>query len=332
MPYGQSDYDTVAKLLAPTPERVATAKEWLAENRLHLSGWSVEGARSEFVAAQDVALEGDFNYMDPAGQDRLIPHWQWVNALRYAIYDLERAGIIVSVVNARFTYDQPFSRLFSIETPQVPLGEAGQQTTPTDFATVILSTQYEPSLMAAAERDHRLALYDADLFLRRANLAAFDDRVKRCVEEALACYSNDLFLAAANMLGAASEAAWYQVGEALTSRRDPSRRLTDELAKPYPSIAAIQSYIAEDLRGRGVRKGIIDSLIQTATYWRDVRNYGMHAGEFESGDFTESSVAVQLMGATGYFAQLASVLSDAREPNSRSAHSEENKINSTPSE
>jgi hypothetical protein len=143
------------------------------------------------------------------------------------------------------------------------------------------------AIVETARRSQRLELYDADLFMFKAELDVFDERVRRCVEEALACYRNDLFLAGANMLGAASEAAWHQIAEKMAAAGLAGTNLTRELAEVNPSIARVQQHALDDLRQIGggdfqerfgFARSALRSIGEVARFWRDLRNYGMHPG------------------------------------------------------
>lgn len=314
----QQQLDDITARLVPTPERVATAKAWLRENKLaHGLGVSPEGAGREFALAQGVEDPSRGDPQDPAMQGQFVQWWEWVLALREAIHDFHRLGFLVPT----FQFDrkerpQNLDGLFDFECPQIPLGEPGEKNRPTPFPAVVLYKGYSPSVMDAAELAHRLELYDSDLYANAADLSAFDERARRCVEEALVCYRADLFLAAGNMLGAASEAAWYEVADRMQGQGVAGSDLKAELGKIAPSIAAIQRHVVEDLRGLsdfrskfGMPVGVLSSLAQGAEYWRDIRNYGMHPrGTFGPDSFTQAAIAVQLQGATEYFKKLATIL------------------------
>jgi hypothetical protein len=316
MTYTQKDYNEVRELLAPTPERVATAKAWLAERLRSNPDANVGGAlATEFVAAQGIEPEQP-DSRDPAGQSYLIPFWQWAGALRYAIHDFHRAGLITPT--DEWDPKQTRPEFLDVQCPLIALGEAGDNERGTPFPAVVLHRNYAISVMGAAEREHRLELYDADLYMARARIDRFDDRARRCIEEALACYRSDLFLAAANMLGAASEAVWHALAEQIVAQGLGGKKLIDELAKPFPSIAAVQTNATDDLKGLSapdflarfsMPRSTLDSLAEVARYWRDVRNFGMHpAGALGPEAYSQSSVGVQMMGATEYFDRLAQIM------------------------
>jgi len=318
MTYTQADYQTVLELVTPTPERVATAKAWIAEHRSDHAQWGPEGAESEFAVSQGELDPAQINSRDPANQDQMIRWTQWAGAFRSAISEFERAGLLVPVFQS--TPDSPAQSGWGFFTRSVgvPLGSPGENVTPSPLPLPLIYAMYAWSPLTETEKKRRLELYDADLYMVKANLQKFEERAQRCVSEALACYRSDLFLASADMLGAASEAAWHELAEAMVADGLGKAQLQAELARPSPSIAQIQKLAIEDLRRLspsdflarfGLQRSIVDSLGDIARYWRDVRNYGMHpAGAVAPETFSESSVGVQLMGATAYFEKLSSIL------------------------
>lgn len=76
-----------------------------------------------------------------------------------------------------------------------------------------------------------LQFFDPDLFSRSAE-ELLGPRGRRCVSEAIAAHHHGLYLTAANMLGAAGEAAWFAVGELL---RDREARSQTSWTKTAPS-------------------------------------------------------------------------------------------------
>lgn len=312
----QEQLNRIEARLRPSPERVATAKAWLAENKL-AKGLPVspEGASTEFAAAQGVegSREDD---QDPANQEAFVAWWEWAVAMREAIHDFHLRGFLTPT--AQFSRKEPpgIEGFLDLSCPQIPIGEPGERNRATPFPAPVLYKGYAPSITEHAEQEHRLELYDSDLYANAADLSAFDDRARRCVEEALVCYRADLFLAAGNMLGAASEAVWYEIANAMLDKGLVGSGLKSELGKDAPGIAAVQRQVVVDLQALsnfrskfGMPVGVLKSLAQGAEYWRDVRNYGMHPrGTFGPDSFTQAAIAVQLQGATEYFKKLATIL------------------------
>lgn len=120
------------------------------------------------------------------------------------------------------------------------------------------------------------------------------------------------------MLGAASEAAWHQLAEKMVGTGLAGTNLSRELQEVSPSIARVQQHTLADLRqvGRtdfeqrfGFARSALDSVAEVARFWRDLRNYGMHpAGALAPETFSQASLAVEIMGASGYLGKLASIL------------------------
>lgn len=318
MTYDQADWGKVAEVLRPTPERLATAKAWLVE-RLNERGSIGVGVASEYAMESEAAYpynDPAINPQDPVNQEQVIAYWQPLLDMRYAIHDFVQRGLLVATVQG-ISRDSP--PIWDTEGPRLALGQPGQQVQETPFPTVpLLSGEYRWSIIDGAERGARLELYDADLFMRKAELDVFDERVRRCIEEGLACYRDDLFLAAANMLGAASEAAWHQLAEKMVAAGVGGPKLSGEVQQVSPGIARIQQFALSDLREMkaadfeakfGFLRSALDSVEEVARFWRDLRNYGMHpAGALAPETFSQASLAVEIMGASGYLGRLASVV------------------------
>jgi hypothetical protein len=95
-------------------------------------------------------------------------------------------------------------------------------------------------------------------------------RGQLCWQEALDALRRGLYLAAANMAGAASEAAWYSVGEQLRSHDAALGKALDE-----DGTARVITRSIEVLRRLKAAQNI-DELHAHAAYLRDLRNYGLH--------------------------------------------------------
>jgi len=130
----------------------------------------------------------------------------------------------------------------------------------------------------------------------------------RCIDEALRAHRRGLHLAAVNMLGAASEAAWYALGERL-------RGDTGQLAKALEDertavIRLVHDQLVQSKPG-GATRETLEELRSHATYLRDLRNYGSHPRGRISGDlehhFTEHATALTFMASHRYFMRLADI-------------------------
>lgn len=173
-----------------------------------------------------------------------------------------------------------------------------------------------PKLAPAYILMHRLRDRDQPAFLEES---AYTDGIEdllgerglRCISEALAAHRRGLHLAAVNMLGAASEAAWYAIGERL---RDGSPALAVSLDEGR--TAQVLRLVADNLEkvkydnGRPARTDV-GELRVTAIHLRDLRNYGLHPRDDISTShepaFTEAGAALLTLQANRYFHRLREV-------------------------
>jgi len=134
-------------------------------------------------------------------------------------------------------------------------------------------------------------------------------RGERCIAEALRAHRRGLHLAALNMLGAASEAAWYALGERLRDRSPQLARALDE-DRTAAVIGRVHDLLVQ-LRPGGVAREALEELRSRAAYLRDLRNYGLHPRGLVSGDlehhFTEHAAALTFMETHRYFMRLAAI-------------------------
>jgi hypothetical protein len=156
MTYMEADYQTVLELVTPTPERVATAKAWIAEHRSDHAQWGPEGAESEFAASHGELDPAQINSRDPANQDQMIRWMQWAGAFRSAISEFERAGLLVPVFQS--TPDSPAQSGWGFFTRSVgvPLGGPGENVTPSPTPLPLIYAMYAWSPLTEAEKKRRL--------------------------------------------------------------------------------------------------------------------------------------------------------------------------------
>ncbi|SOC47851.1 hypothetical protein SAMN05660748_1079 [Blastococcus aggregatus] len=153
------------------------------------------------------------------------------------------------------------------------------------------------------------ALLDTDLYT--ADIAGLlGERGVRCVDEALRAHRRGMHLAAVNMLGSASEAAWYALGERLRGRSAQLARKLDEDTATAAVIRLVHETLVQQKLG-GVRREALEELRSHATYLRDLRNYGLHPRGRVSADlehhFTEHAAALTFMTSHRYFIRLAEI-------------------------
>lgn len=133
---------------------------------------------------------------------------------------------------------------------------------------------------------------------------------QRCIAEAFRAHRRGLHLAALNMLGAASEAAWYTLGERLRGQSLPLAKALDADTRTATVISAVHDLLGPMKLPGGSRVNL-DELRAHATYLRDLRNYGLHPRGRVSDDlehhFTEHAAALTFMTSHRYFMRLAAI-------------------------
>ncbi|RYP89052.1 hypothetical protein EKO23_01090 [Nocardioides guangzhouensis] len=128
------------------------------------------------------------------------------------------------------------------------------------------------------------------------------DRGERCFREVLEAHRRGLYLAAVNMAGAASEAAWFTLGEAMQDDTSVAKALGEDAA------GRLIKRVVERLRGAPRMATTADELFAHASYLRDLRNYGLHprssSGPAREGAFTESGCLILIMETHRYLVRL----------------------------
>ncbi|MFI8778090.1 hypothetical protein ACIGH6_13520 [Brachybacterium paraconglomeratum] len=129
-------------------------------------------------------------------------------------------------------------------------------------------------------------------------------RGSQVLREGIGAFQRGLFIAAVDLLGAASEAAWFGLGAYLTDDEKLQR-----LVAAGDNAAEVIDRSAEGVARRNAwnKRGLND-LRSQAAHFRDLRNYGLHpTGETDDDlevAFTEAGCAVLYMAAPRYFRQL----------------------------
>jgi hypothetical protein len=131
-------------------------------------------------------------------------------------------------------------------------------------------------------------------------------RGNRCFTEALDAFRRGLYLAAANMAGAASEAAWYSVA---THLQDSEPSIAKALAGE-DTVRLIQR-VAERLQSAPRQRSTVTELLAHAAFLRDLRNYGPHPRPQQQADregaFTETGCLTVILQTQRYLARLLEV-------------------------
>lgn len=112
--------------------------------------------------------------------------------------------------------------------------------------------------------------FDPDIFV--SDLASLDlaERTKRCLREAIDCHRSGQYLACANLLGAASEGAWFSAaGKLVAVEPTLEKKIDNKNLKP------LISSVVEVLNRTG-GKDATPGLQAQAEVLRRLRNYGTH--------------------------------------------------------
>ncbi|MFD6094592.1 hypothetical protein ACFWGN_20970 [Oerskovia sp. NPDC060338] len=125
------------------------------------------------------------------------------------------------------------------------------------------------------------------------------------LREAVACFHAGRFLAAADLLAAASEAAWFVVGAAAHGH---DGKLDDLVARGESAADVIHRTDQVIRQQKALASQTLNDVRAQAAHLRDIRNYGLHpvgAADADREDaFTEPGCAVLFMSARRYFTHL----------------------------
>lgn len=294
----------MADALTPTSSDVLAARE-LMLNRLR-NGGTVDARRLQELLCRQVGVSphtarGEELQITGRGEEAtadltsaLIVRARLSMAVAEAIAELRAHGLITAVVG----HEQPNVSI-SVHHYGSHSGASFSMPPPEAQGTYRLLRPYI--------RQPDFQFFDPDLFSRSAD-ELLGQRGRRCVSEAIAAHRHGLYLTAANMLGAASEAAWFAVGELLRDRDAKlARELDDDGTVHVIRLAADQ---LEQMTKR--QRSTIADLRVHAAYLRDLRNYGLHPRATSDDDrelaFTEQGSALLLMESRRYFARLREVV------------------------
>lgn len=145
---------------------------------------------------------------------------------------------------------------------------------------------------------------DPQLYLEGIN-DMVGSRGGRCIREAITAFRRNLYLSAANMLGAASEAAWYTLADTLVTlvNHNALRKAVDG-----DRTSEVVRLSVEMLRERKANIGALTELQAHEAYLRNLRNYGLHPRSDVNDDheaaFTEAGCGFLLMQTRRYFVRL----------------------------
>lgn len=230
----------------------------------------------------------------------IIAHYRLAWAATEALVDLMTLGLVVEVGDPP-TYESSH-----------PLLDRNRSTVGYEVAGHGSGTQLQPAVpplgrayrLVPRHRERAPWFADPDLFSDQLGDLGLDARARRCLDEALAAYRRGLYLACTNLLGAASEAAWYAAGGRL-------RHLDDQLAKAIDGerTSRVITRVSEVLRQHRPLASVADDLSSTAALLRDLRNYGAHPRADDTSHleryFTEAPATVLLLETHSYLTRLS---------------------------
>lgn len=146
---------------------------------------------------------------------------------------------------------------------------------------------------------------DSDLFLQDLDDLQLSARAQRCLHEAIEAYRRGLYLASVNLLGTASEGAWFTAAARLS---DIDERLQKTVAQEGVQALTVRKKVIEVLNQKGASKKLVAGLESTAELFRRLRNYGLHPKDEEESDLerflTEPAAGALLLEAHSYFSTL----------------------------
>lgn len=166
------------------------------------------------------------------------------------------------------------------------------------------------SLSPPLRTDPRPELLNAGVFDAQT-AGVLGQRGARCLSEGLTAHRRGLHLAAANLLAAASEAAWYRVAERLLDADPTMRSGKLDQAVADDRTSEVLRLTAEKIREKAGRRAgtLVTEIYANAVRFRDLRNYGLHPREDilaeQEHAFTEAGCALLFMDAHRYLGHLA---------------------------
>lgn len=167
-------------------------------------------------------------------------------------------------------------------------------------------------------RNSSFRLADGDVYLSTLDQTHLTSRAKRCLQEAINAFKHGLYLSTTLNAGAASESLWTELGHLVDTNTPSSRRLTDELNRPYPSIGVIidETWSAlvshADVQLRSVFANATERTLfkDHADRLRNRRNYAIHSDDADLDEplFTYNETGHLLLDSADYFNKLVRLI------------------------
>jgi hypothetical protein len=213
----------------------------------------------------------DYSEQDLRGLP-LIARMRCARAACEALVDLAAQGLLVAVANA-----PPGTGPHS-----VVIGQGAPLTVGLQYRTLGTSVQARTDLPHFPDGYRMLPRYvdselpwflDSDLFVEDLALLPISERARRCIGEALEAFRRGLYLASVNLLGTASEGAWFSAAEKLAHLDE---RLEKELEKDATPALTVRKKVIDVLNASPESRKLTPGLESTAELLRLLRNYGLH--------------------------------------------------------
>lgn len=263
---------------------------------------AAEGAPPHVDRKARVVLSGRDHVSDT---EPILHHYRLVYAATEAIVDLVAQGLVVPVAEAP-THETSDSIVRDLAIGYEHSG--GRSAVRPDAPLPTMAAAYRVAPHLAWDDVRWFA--DPDVFVSDLEGLGLDQRTRRCIREALAAYRAGLHMSAANMLGAASEGAWYAAGERL-------RHLEPSLATALDNenTTKVRRGVANLLGNVSSQRSTVNALVAQAELLSELRNYGIHPRGKDTTHlehyFVETAAAMLLMQAYNYFVRLGEAV-DAR--------------------
>jgi hypothetical protein len=251
-----------------------------------------------------VAFQEDLAHEITATAPMIARRRLWAAATE-AIAELAAAGLLIpadqNTVPAEERGPQPFPEITMIGYKH-PSGGDSVRVLP---GLPLLAEAYR---LPHALRGRPAWHLDVDLFAADLSELELDPRTRRTLHEALEAFRRGLFLAAANLLGGATEGAWYAAAERLMAIEPNLRRPLEK-----DQTAKIEKLVHE--LAQSVRRTEADELLAHASLMREIRNYGVHPRTSETprleDHFSEDTCGMLVLATHRHLRLLAEVVEAA---------------------
>lgn len=250
----------------------------------------------------------------PEGQDAIDPDLHAVKAemaASEALQSLHALGVIVAsgdrvVLKGGSTASGDVAK-FVVRSPR--------RSVPVLDVTIPFPAVHYSYRLATPFRGASFRIATGDAYLSHLDQSLLPSRAKRCLQECVDAFRHGLYLSAAMNAGAASESLWMEVGRLVDAKTLSTKKLGDELKKPYPNIGvvleeawqALVSHCPDILSTIFATSSERTIFKQHADRLRDRRNYAVHSDDADVDEplFTYNETGMLLLDAADYFNTLA---------------------------